>query len=128
MFSYASVETQVLGLVLRSVVGRPVAEYLRDKIWEPIGAEADATWIIDASGQEATLLLPQRGAARLRAARFAARARRSARRPTDHPEGVDAAATTIAPNDWHLKRVWDRTGFGYGYQTWIFPASAACSP
>ena len=31
------------------------------------------------------------------------------------------AATTIAPNDWHLKRVWERTGFGYGYQTWIFP-------
>ena len=54
VFSYASVETQVLGLVLRSVVGRPVAEYFRDRIWEPIGAEADATWIIDASGQEAT--------------------------------------------------------------------------
>jgi len=43
VFSYASVETQVLGLVLRSVVGRPVAEYFRDRIWEPIGAEADAT-------------------------------------------------------------------------------------
>jgi CubicO group peptidase (beta-lactamase class C family) len=60
LFSYASVETQVLGLVLRSVVGRPVAEYFRDRIWEPIGAEADATWIIDASGQEALgLTIPQ---------------------------------------------------------------------
>jgi putative ABC transport system substrate-binding protein len=54
MFSYASVETQVLGLVLRNVTGRPVAEYLREKIWEPMGAEADATWLIDRSGQEAT--------------------------------------------------------------------------
>ena len=53
-FSYASVETQVLGLVLRAVTGRPVAEYLREKIWEPMGAEADATWLIDRSGQEAT--------------------------------------------------------------------------
>ena len=53
-FSYASVETQVLGLVLRSAVGRPVADYLQEKIWEPIGAEADATWLIDRSGQEAT--------------------------------------------------------------------------
>jgi CubicO group peptidase (beta-lactamase class C family) len=42
-FSYASVETQVLGLVLASAIGRPVAEYLEQKIWQPIGAEADAT-------------------------------------------------------------------------------------
>src|SRR5262245_46477900 len=44
-FSYASVETQVLGLVLRHAVGQPVAEYLSEKIWRPIGAEADATWL-----------------------------------------------------------------------------------
>jgi CubicO group peptidase (beta-lactamase class C family) len=52
-FYYASVETQVLGLVLRNAMGRPVADYLREKIWEPMGAEADATWLIDRSGQEA---------------------------------------------------------------------------
>jgi len=54
MFSYASAETQVLGLVLRSAVGRPVADYMQEKIWAPIGAEADATWLIDRSGQEVT--------------------------------------------------------------------------
>jgi CubicO group peptidase (beta-lactamase class C family) len=52
-FYYASVETQVLGLVLRNAVGRPVADYLQEKIWQPMGAEADATWIIDRAGQEA---------------------------------------------------------------------------
>ena len=52
-FYYASVETQVLGLALRSATGRPVADYLQEKIWEPIGAEADATWLIDRDGQEA---------------------------------------------------------------------------
>ena len=52
-FYYASVETQVLGLVLRNAVGRPVADYLQEKIWEPMGAEADATWLIDRAGQEA---------------------------------------------------------------------------
>lgn len=52
-FYYASVETQVLGLVLRSAVGHPLAEYLQEKIWEPMGAEADATWLIDRAGQEA---------------------------------------------------------------------------
>jgi CubicO group peptidase (beta-lactamase class C family) len=53
-FYYASVETQVLGLVLRNAVGRPVADYLQEKIWEPMGAEADAAWLIDRAGQEAT--------------------------------------------------------------------------
>jgi CubicO group peptidase (beta-lactamase class C family) len=53
-FYYASAETQVLSFVLRSTTGRSVADYLQEKIWEPIGAEADATWLIDRSGQEAT--------------------------------------------------------------------------
>jgi len=52
-FSYSSAETQVLGLVLRAATGRPLAEYLEAKIWQPMGAEADATWLVDNSGQEA---------------------------------------------------------------------------
>ena len=53
-FSYASSETQVLGLVLARTVGRPGAEYSAAKIWQPIGAAADATWLVDNMGQEAT--------------------------------------------------------------------------
>jgi CubicO group peptidase (beta-lactamase class C family) len=44
-FHYASIETQVLTLVLRAAAGKPVAEYLADRLWRPMGAEADATWI-----------------------------------------------------------------------------------
>ncbi len=73
----------VLGLVLRRAVGLPVADYLHDKLWAPMGAEADATWLIDRSDQEATL--SQRGAARLRAARPSPRARWAAARPTGDP-------------------------------------------
>lgn len=53
-FSYASADTQMLGLVLRSAVRRPIADYFQEKIWGPIGAEGDATWLIDRSGQDAT--------------------------------------------------------------------------
>jgi hypothetical protein len=53
-FSYSSVETLVLGLVLSHATSQPVAEYLQEKICQPMGAEADATWIVDNSGQEAT--------------------------------------------------------------------------
>ena len=42
----------MLGLVLASAVGRPLADYLQEKIWEPLGAEGDASWLIDRSGQE----------------------------------------------------------------------------
>jgi hypothetical protein len=40
--------------VLCAATGKPVAEYLRDKIWQQIGTEADASWAIDANGQEET--------------------------------------------------------------------------
>src|SRR5262245_50181831 len=42
-FHYSSAETQVLGLVLRAATGTPLAEYLSEKIWQPMGAEADAS-------------------------------------------------------------------------------------
>jgi CubicO group peptidase (beta-lactamase class C family) len=51
-FYYASAETQVLGLVLRAATGYPLAEYLSYKIWRPMGAESDASWLVDAGGFE----------------------------------------------------------------------------
>jgi CubicO group peptidase (beta-lactamase class C family) len=120
-FSYSSAETQVLGLVLRSAVGRPVADYMQEKIWAPIGAEADATWLIDRSGQEVTfccinavlreyarlgLLLAHDGKWRGR-------------------QIIPAAwindATRVTPNEAHLRPGIATGFFGYGYQVWTFP-------
>ena len=53
-FSYSSAETVVLGLVLAAATKRTVSDYAAEKLWQPLGAEADATWIIDATGQEIT--------------------------------------------------------------------------
>lgn len=116
-FYYASAETQVLGLVLRAAVGKPLAEYLSEKVWQPMGAEADATWLIDAGGYElgyaglnATLrdwgrfglLLANDGALN--------------GRQIIPAEWVRAATTAEAA---HLK-VGVATKFnGYGYQTWL---------
>ena len=44
-FHYASIETQVLTVVLRAATGKSAAQYLGDRLWRPMGAEADATWI-----------------------------------------------------------------------------------
>jgi CubicO group peptidase (beta-lactamase class C family) len=51
-FSYSSAETVVLGLVLAAATKRTVSDYAAEKLWQPLGMEADATWIIDATGQE----------------------------------------------------------------------------
>jgi CubicO group peptidase (beta-lactamase class C family) len=51
-FRYSSADTQVLALALRAAVGMPLAEYLSQKIWQPMGAEADASWFVDAGGYE----------------------------------------------------------------------------
>jgi CubicO group peptidase (beta-lactamase class C family) len=51
-FRYSSADTQVLALALRAAVGMPLADYLSQKIWQPMGAEADASWVVDAGGFE----------------------------------------------------------------------------
>ncbi|PYN09242.1 MAG: serine hydrolase, partial [Candidatus Rokuibacteriota bacterium] len=120
-FSYASVETQVLGLVLRNAVGRPVAEYLSEKIWRPIGAEADATWLVDQAGQEATYCCMNavlRDYARL-GLLLAHDGNWRGRRIV--PTAWIREATTVRPEQGHLKPGVATPFLGYGYQTWILP-------
>lgn len=45
--NYSTGETQVLGEIVYGAVGKPLAEYLSEKIWVPYGMEADATWWLD---------------------------------------------------------------------------------
>lgn len=45
--TYSTGETQVLAEVLRGAVGRPLADYLSDRIWRPAGMEAEARWWLD---------------------------------------------------------------------------------
>ena len=120
-FSYASVETQVLGLVLRSATGRPVAEYLEQKIWHPMGAEADAAWLIDRSGQEVTyccLNAVLRDYARL-GLLLAHDGNWRGRQliPADWVRD----ATSKHPQQRHLWPEVATPQLGYGYQIWLLP-------
>ena len=51
-FSYASIEPDVLAVVLRYAINKTLSDYLHQKLWSRIGAEADAKWLIDAQGFE----------------------------------------------------------------------------
>jgi hypothetical protein len=49
---YNTTDTHVLGMVVRGATGRSLSEYLRENLWEPLGAEADAFWVVDSTGAE----------------------------------------------------------------------------
>lgn len=51
-FYYRSIDSQVLGWVVRRATGERLADYLSRKVWQPMGAESDASWIVDGSGAE----------------------------------------------------------------------------
>ena len=49
-WNYSTGETHVVGALLRAATGKPVAEYLSEKIWKPVGMESDATWWLESPG------------------------------------------------------------------------------
>ncbi|KAE8765542.1 serine hydrolase domain-containing protein [Georgenia thermotolerans] len=51
---YNNYNPLLIGLVLERATGRPVADYLAEELWQPMGAEADGSWSLDseASGFE----------------------------------------------------------------------------
>ena len=73
-FYYASIESDVLGLVVREAVGKSLSDYLHERVWSQIGTESDADWVLDAEGLEVRARLLQRGIARFCAPRASARA------------------------------------------------------
>ena len=51
---YNSADTQALGMMLAGAVGRSVAEYMKDKLVDPLGFTAEGYWITDTAGVEMT--------------------------------------------------------------------------
>lgn len=50
VFGYKSVNTEVLGWIVQRVGGKPLHELLSERIWQPLGAEGDAQWLIAPGG------------------------------------------------------------------------------
>ena len=51
-FVYKTGETDLAGILLSNAVGKPLAEYLSDKVWRPYGMEQDGIWVEDVAGHE----------------------------------------------------------------------------
>jgi CubicO group peptidase (beta-lactamase class C family) len=51
-FSYSTGETDLAGILVSKAVGKPLSQYLSEKIWAPFGMEQDAIWVEDVAGHE----------------------------------------------------------------------------
>ncbi len=48
-YSYQSGDTQLLAMALERAVAMPLATYLQRRLWQPMGAEFDASWSLDSA-------------------------------------------------------------------------------
>jgi CubicO group peptidase (beta-lactamase class C family) len=120
-FHYASDQTVILAVLLRAVTGTTLSEYLTERLWQPMGAEADATWIRTRDGTEVA------------AGSFNAVLRDYGRLGMLLANDGAAGTGQIVPKDYLLEATdWHRQPdafkpgratpyFGYGYQFWLFP-------
>ncbi|WP_396594634.1 serine hydrolase domain-containing protein [Brevundimonas sp. R86498] len=51
-WNYNTGETNLIGVLVARATGRPLAGYLKEKIWDPAGMESPAFWMLDAQGRE----------------------------------------------------------------------------
>jgi CubicO group peptidase (beta-lactamase class C family) len=121
VFHYASPQTVVLTLLLRAVTGTSLSEYLTPRLWQPMGAEADATWVRMQDGTEAgsgnfNAILRDYGRLGILLANDGA---------VDGKQ-IIPKDYLLEATDWHRQP--DAFGparatpfFGYGYQFWLFP-------
>jgi CubicO group peptidase (beta-lactamase class C family) len=120
-FHYASSETVVLAVLLRAVTGTTLSEYLTSRLWQPMGAEADATWVKSPDGIESG------------SGNFNATLRDYGRLGVLLANDGAVGGRQIVPKDYLLEATdWHRQPqafaprratpfFGYGYQFWTFP-------
>ena len=125
-FHYASIETEILGRVLRRATGKSVTSLTEEWLWQPMGAQDRAHWIAATTdGAEAT------------AGGFNASLRDYGRfgmlLANDGVRSTDSGGLEIIPREFVLDAtdiVRQPPGFkprvatpyfGYGYQTWLQP-------
>ncbi len=120
-FSYASIEPDVLSMVLKQVVASTASAYLQEKIWQQIGTESDATWLVDAEGYElghfgfSATLRDYARLGRLLAHDGAWNGRQIIPARWMHD------ATTVRVVDDYLLPGNAMADFGYGYLLWLLP-------
>ncbi|MGF1728700.1 serine hydrolase domain-containing protein [Photobacterium kasasachensis] len=118
--SYVSMDTHVIGMVLRAATGKPIEEYFNDKLWSKLHTEREAIFITDSTGEPMVL-----GGLNLISRDYL----RMGKLYRDHgqldnqqiipSQWIEQSITPDAPHLMPGKRENSNTHWGYGYQWWI---------
>jgi CubicO group peptidase (beta-lactamase class C family) len=120
-FHYASSNTQMLAAVVRNATGMGLSDYLAQRLWQPMGAESDATWITNKDDSEqATGLFSAtlRDWGRL-GMLLANDGKRDGKQILPRDFLLEATDWRKHPQAFAPKRA--TPWFGYGYHFWTFP-------
>lgn len=49
---YNSADTQALGMLLTRATGRPITDYMQEKLWQPLGMNNVGYWMVDSENME----------------------------------------------------------------------------
>ena len=112
LFHYAGLNSELLGLVLTNATHEHPADYLASRIWSRIGTVSYASWVMDASGHEATYCC------------FNAVLRDWARFGLLLANDGAWDGQQLIPRDWVLDATttaFHADFYGYGYQVWTLP-------
>jgi len=121
-FNYASINTELLGRILRKATGKTVAQLTQEWLWQPMGAEYSAYWLLSttdsveaaAGGFNAAL----RDYARL-GNLLANDGKRNGVQIIPFQYLQEATSVNLQPAAFAPKLA--APYYGYGYQTWLFP-------
>ena len=117
-WQYTSIDTHVLGMVLRSATGMSAKEYVSDKILRPMGLEANPTYLTDGYGVAFVL-----GGLNMRTRDYA-------RFGLMMAQDGNLNGNQIVPREWVRASTKQSapapapdhdTNLGYGYQWWLPP-------
>jgi len=117
---YNSTDSQVLGWLLVEVTGRPIAEYMEEKLWAPLGMENDAFWMIDDDGME--MAFGGLNATARDYAKLGELYRNQGRFAGEQIVPADWVRASVTPNAPHLlpgDHALSDWEIGYGYQWWV---------
>ena len=113
VWHYSTGETNLIGVLVSQAVHKPLSQYLSEKIWQPAGMEAGATWLLDKGGHEIAGCCLQ------------ARTRDFARMGLLVLANGVVDGKPIVPADWFAQATVKQQdigepGHGYGFQWWTF--------
>jgi CubicO group peptidase (beta-lactamase class C family) len=114
---YKTSETNLVGVLVMAATGKPLAEYLSEKVWRPYGMERDAEWMLDDIGHE------QGGCC------LAMTLRDLGRFGQFILGGARIGNASVVPDTWLAEATRAQVstgdaGSGYGYQWWARPDGA----